>query len=338
MNLFDRYTSIFWDKESDPKATHIYEELINRSWTATDFSIGEDRPEWVKIDANDRLMIVRAMITANSIKQSIGCVFLPLLNSSIGLEQIPRRAVISAIESRLNGEHSRLDTKLIFNLSSRGMVNRALEQVRSRSGLKKVLEQTDVVFSSMVGWSAANNSGIPFEGKSTYDEMNLHIWKASALATVLLESASSMPVALLMYEMEKYSLPQVLGALQTMLVDISLATTYFAELAFTKFDLLPQEKQKETYEWLDNILGGSFTNIWENSLEELEINGDRRALVIAYTEYNTQKALSKLGKHPVSGAIEMPELINKMLNVDAQKAATLSEKKKKSVWFQRRKQ
>lgn len=337
MEQFDRYTSIFWDEESDPKATRLYEELQERAWLSSDFSIGEDRSSWVKIDANSRLEITEAMIISNTIKQSIGCVFLPLLNTSIGLEQIPRRAMISSMESRLNGEHSRLESSLIFELNSRGMVNKALKAVREREELKIVLEQTETSFRSMVGWSAAYESGIPLDGISTYDQTNLHIWRACALATVLLEVSTSVPTSLMLYEMQYVAMPQSLKAIQAMLVDISLITTYFAELAFAKYSLLPQSEQQKTHEWLDDVVTHGFTSLWHDSMEESHIEGERRQIVFDYAEYTVQKALGKLGISPKDNAIKMPDLIQKGLSIDADRLIKESEVTKKSNWFKRRK-
>lgn len=335
MNSFDRYTSMFWTETEDCCAAIFYRTLSRENWNAESLLVEEDYHSWLKLDAKKREDIVRAFIISNSIKQIIGGVFLPLLNTSIGLEQITRRAVISQMESRLNGEHARLNSKMILGLNSVSVINKSLEEVRSMSSLEKVLDQAEVSFKAMVGWADVVLSGVEIEGKSSFDQLNYHIFQACALATVMLETAETLPMSLLFINMEEVKLPHMLEAMKVMSKDISIITGYLAMLAASKLNMLPNDEQVKAKRWLKNMIEFNLVQEWEEELKQSTVTIEEQALINDLMKYNVRKAAVKLGFPPVEKVKGMPPIVEKYLGV---KELVQEEQITESKWGKRRKQ
>lgn len=317
MKKLDRYTSIFWFEDELDSAGLFYKSLTGRNWKASDFFIEEDKISWLKIDAKTRENIVRAFIISSAVKQTIGGVFLPLLNTSIGLDQITRRAMISKMESRLNGEHTQLNSSIILKLNPQTIIQKVIGEVRENKGLYKVLEQSEISFQAMSGWADVLNSGIEVEGQSSFDNLNYHVFQASALAVVMLETSNTLPMAITFSAMEGTKLPQILKGMRTMAKDTCIISSYIATIATNKLNLLPQERQVMALEWLKQLIEFNLKVTWDEELKNSLVPEEVKEVIDKLLIYNIGKAAVKLGLYPEEKVDPMPRLVERYLGVNS---------------------
>lgn len=315
--MLSRTGNVFWNNKERAAEIRLYAELAQRGWSASSFLIEEDKTEWLRIDFNKRSDIVKGFLVANTIKQAFGSIFLPFLNTSIDIEDITKRAIISRIESTLNGEHSQLNSKIICELNSKTLVQKLSEDIKESKQLKDVFTKLEVIFKGMCGWNSAYENGLQMEGVDLFQQVNIHIWRASAIATILLESAESLSLVSLFLALEEGAvLPEVLRGVQTMAIDMSIISTYLSIIAEDSYKLLTKENQKENEKWLIEMTDAYFKAPWNNSLDKSSISEDSKEISSKLVEYNLNKSLVKFGFYPKEKVKGMPNLVEKYLEVD----------------------
>lgn len=339
--MLNRCGNILWNNQDSTAATKIYMELTRRNWSVSDFHIEEDETEWLKVDFNRRSDIIKGFLVSNAIKQAFGSILLPILNTSIDLEDITKRAIISRIESILNGEHSQLNSKIIRELNSKHLVQKIAKDIKEGDQLVDVFQKIETTFEGMFGWKSAYEAGLQMEGKDLFQQLHLHIWKASSLATVLLEAAESLSLTSLFLALEAGAeLPEMLLAVQTMTKDTAIISTYLSILAEESFRLLTKENQEQNKKWLMKTINDYFKAPWNNSLAKSDLNEETKEISSQFVEYNLNKSLVKLEFYPKEKVEQMPKLIEKYLGVDIDywiskgQENPYKEEKEKGKWWE----
>ena len=312
MRLFDRYTSIFWNENISPVSAHLYEELRQRNWSAADLRVKGDKSCWLEVDAVQREQIIKAFIISSALKQSIGSVFLSLLNSSLGLEQVAEKAMISKMGARLTGEHLKLASNIIFDLNEMPAIDKCVREVRENEGFDALLDNLEVFFQGMVGWSTIYRTGTG-DLDSSFNEMNYHIWKALVVSSIVLELAETLPMIFLYNAMEEKELPNLLISSQIVAKDISVITSYLSASANKRYNLLPGTVKEVANGWLKLHIDQTILAPWHEAVASGRLDKNIKEQIEELINYNISKSLAKLNIFSKNKTTEMPKLIEKYL-------------------------
>lgn len=333
MNNFDKYYILF-DNQRDRFTLTLYDELMSSFWRTKEIFILEELNHWREIDYNTRRLILSGLYVSHAFKQAIALEFIPSLIFSISDNDIAKKSMLTVIAARLAGQHSSVATSIIDELNESSLKDNILRTVSKNDSVVNILDYTEGTFNGMVGWNQVVKHGQSISGvKDPFVELNKHIWQSAALATVLLETSDSMYVPLLFKAMEEREMPEILKAVQAMIRDKAIISSFFSKLALSNFENLPKQEQKEQREWFCNAATHIFKVEWIKTYMDLDFNTEEeRYKALAFMEYNVNKAMSKLNMNTIFERTEMPQLIEKFLNIDTN-LDSLKETKRKEPWF-----
>lgn len=316
MKKYDKITTVIWNSDEDDYSVALYQALLDEDWTPGRLYFREDKSKWLKLDSKIRQDIVTSIFISKLIEHSVGTILLPILVEVVGEEFATRRAMLSTMAARINGNHSLMSSQMLTNLNSQSLIKRGMEIVGNEPGLAKALFDIENMFEAVRGWSLAYQTYKKNESDESFDNLNEAIWRACSIAAVLLEVSHTTTIALLSNDERAKGLNNITKALSLTLRDRTIMTSYLSLIARSKLMLLPNEKAEEAQKAVVEYIKFIFTDFWYQLpylSPEVKMELD---CISNYGYYNVNKALTKLQLEPIYSVHEMPKNVEEFLKVN----------------------
>lgn len=318
MKKYEPSAFLLWNSEDDDYSVALFKRLKETRWDPSQVfpTFSKDKSEWSKIDVRIREDYISYLVLSKSIEQLIGTKLIPVLIKVVGEESVTRRATLSTIASRINYQHTQSVSIMLKELNPKALIDRCILKNMDSDHLQYITSLMNTLFESVTGLNNFVNMGLEdFEGKNAEDELNAALWKACAIAAIMLEVCQTTPTIILFKELSNRKLDQLQLLTKVTTRDRTIMSSYLALVAKSKEGIVPNNKVEELHTWLNTTVKHIFDSIWYEFDFKSSKTEANKTDIIEYGQYNVNKALGKLGLPPHYDTIKMPYLVEKYLDV-----------------------
>jgi ribonucleoside-diphosphate reductase beta chain len=306
-----KYTGANWNIKDDNFTQEFWAQNLSQFWRAEDISLQPDLNVWLTLPQEVKDAYAQNLLVLTFLDTYQGDIGMPVVARSLDDEEHQRKAVLNFMAAMENAVHAKSYSNIFMTYMPSKETNELFVWGEKNQNLQNIVSIIVGYYKALDIANHERKYGTNYDAQ-TFKETQ---WKAM-VASVFLETwlfYSGFYYPLWFYGQGK--LMQAGEIINLILRDESIHGLYVGKLAQEIYDNFSEDKQKELFGWLKELLN----RLYEQQLKITETIYNPVGLtedVKVFLRYNANKALMNLGFEPYFPYEEVNPVVLNGLNTE----------------------